>query len=289
MSTMPGTTSQPHDFRGAARGESAPREPGHTAAIDKAMTLYEVLRSAPEAVRLSELSRRTGFAKSTTHRVLAALTTAGMVTRLGHGYTAMPRSGEPAPATERRRDLLRRLAPFVADALIRTRLTASLAVLDGADVVFAHRVYSHDHVSSASDRTGRDRAHRTAAGRLLLARDLRTTCDAAPGWGLDTGEAARLNQELMLIHRRGFAIRRTAEIGCLAVALPVAPGEEPVALTVTGAVHLIDTERTLFRLRGIAAAVRAAPGATGITTGSRPEIAQVRESSGAREGRLTRH
>jgi IclR family transcriptional regulator, acetate operon repressor len=263
----------------AGEARPSPDGPGRTAAIDKAMILYGVLRSSAQALRLSELSRRTGLAKSTTHRLLAALTASGMVTRLGAGYTAAPRPGD-VRATDRRRDLLRRLAPFVCDAAIRTGLTASLAVLDGPDVVFTHRVYRHDTVHDggafASDHAGRDRAHRTAAGRLLLSHDLRTACDAAPGWGLAVGEAAQLNRELMRISRRGFAVRQAAGVGCLAVALPVDPGGQPIALTVRAGGRLPDPERTLFRLRGVVtAAVRATVGATNATTGTWPEIAQV--------------
>ncbi|MDT7725854.1 MAG: IclR family transcriptional regulator, regulon repressor [Actinomycetota bacterium] len=271
-------------------GPHTPNEAGRTAGIDRAMILYEMLRSTSEALRLSDLSRRAGLAKSTTHRLLGALTTSGMVTRVGVGYTAVQRPGDLAPATDRQQDLLRRLAPFVCDALIRTRLTTSLAVLDGPDVVFAHRVYSHDNVPSASDHTGRDRAHRTAAGRLLLSHDLRAACDAAPGWGLDADEAAQLNRELMRIRRCGFAIRETTNLSCLAVALPVDPGGQPIALTIKGRGPLIDTERTIFRLRGIVtAAVQTILGATSVTTGPSPEIAQVRMPSQSKEGQLAVH
>jgi DNA-binding IclR family transcriptional regulator len=284
------TISVPAAGRTGGQSRHMPNEPARTAAIGRAMILYEMLRATSEALRLSDLSRRTGLAKSTTHRLLGALTTSGMVTRVGVGYTAVQRPGDLAPATDRQQDLLRRLAPFVCDALIRTRLTASLAVLDGPDVVFAHRVYSHDNVPSPSDHTGRDRAHRTAAGWLLLSHDLRAACDAAPDWGLDADEAARLNRELMRIRRRGFAIRDTTDVSCLAVALPVDPGGRPIALTLKGRGPLIDTERTMFQLRGIVtAAVQTMLGATRVTTGSWPEIAQVRMPSQAREGQLAVH
>jgi hypothetical protein len=135
-----------------------------------------------------------------------------------------------------------------------------------------------------TDHTGRDRAHRTAAGGLLLSHDLRAACDSAPGWGLSADEAAQLNRDLMRSGRRGFATRETADVGCLAVTLPAAPGGMPIALTVKGSRRLIDYDRTLFRLRGIVTAVQVALGATSATSGSWPEISQVRLPSQAREG-----
>lgn len=230
-----------------------------TAAIDKTMMLYEALCSTPGALRLSDLSRRTGLAKSTTHRLLNALITSGLVTRLGVGYIAVPRPADAVRIKNRHRDLLRTLAPFVCDALNRTRCTASLAVLDGPDVVFAHRVYSHDNVPTPSDVSGRERAHLTAAGRLLLSCDARAARAAAREWALDAEEAARLDSELISIRQHGYATRVTPEIVCAAVILPIGVGGSPVALTVKGVGTAFDAERAVLQLRAVATTVRMAP------------------------------
>jgi predicted transcriptional regulator len=103
------------DLRTAERHE-------RMSAIDKAFVLYEALRSARGVMRLSDLSRRAGVPKSTTHRLLNSLVTSGLVVRTGAGYVARERPGvvpAPEPAKEQRK-LLRRLAPFAADLLART-------------------------------------------------------------------------------------------------------------------------------------------------------------------------
>jgi DNA-binding IclR family transcriptional regulator len=246
------------------------RDAGRSAAIDKTMILYEALRSVPEAQRLSDLSRRTGLAKSTAHRLLTALIASGMVTRIGVGYLAVARASDMVRADGRQQALLRRLAPFVCDALIRTRCTASLATLDGPDAVFAHRVYSHDNVPTPSDLTGREKAHLTAAGRLLLSCDLRAECGSERDWGLDAEQAARLEGELISIRRRGYAMRVTPQIICAAVVLPVDPDGPPVVLAAKGRGRISDAEYMVVQLRAVAAAVRSSLGGTDRRSANRP-------------------
>jgi DNA-binding IclR family transcriptional regulator len=225
---------------------------GRMAAIDKAFVLYELLSDTNRPMRLSDLSRRSGVPKSTTHRLLRALMASGQVVRFGVGYQAMERSGGARPAANGPRDLLRRLAPFVGDLMVRTRLTASLAVLQDTDVVFAHRVYGHDSARTPSDDSGRECAYRTAAGRLLLSHQLRAACDLAAEWGLAAGEAADLNRELVRIRHRRFSIGERVGIRCVAVRVPAGPGRPDIALTVKGEVGLVDQDRALFWLRKIA-------------------------------------
>ena len=237
-------------------GSSGDGPPSRTGAIDKTMILYDTLRSAHEPLRLSDLSRRTGLAKSTTHRLLNALTVSGLVARLGVGYIAAPRPEDAQRGTDRQRDVLRRLAPYVCDAVIRTRCTASLATLDGPEVVFAHRVYSHENVPTASDRSGRERAHLTAAGRLLLAGDLRTAAGVIRTWGLGGEEAVRLQNELLQISRRGYAVRMTPQLSCVAVELPVQRDRPRVALAIKGPARSAEIEQWLRVLRPLADAAR---------------------------------
>jgi DNA-binding IclR family transcriptional regulator len=238
------------------QGSSGDRGTSRTGAIDKTMILYDTLRSTPEPLRLSDLSRRTGLAKSTTHRLLSALTVAGLVARLGVGYIAVPRPEEAQRHTDRQRDVLRRLAPYVCDAVIRTRCTASLAALDGPDVVFAHRVYSHDNVPTPSDRAGRERAHLTAAGRLLLTGDLRAACGSAHEWGLDDEQTVRLENDLLQIRRRGFAVRTTPQVSCVAVTLALHRDRPRVVLTIKGSTRTADIEQWLQALRPLVGAAR---------------------------------
>ncbi|HET6298884.1 MAG TPA: helix-turn-helix domain-containing protein [Kribbella sp.] len=220
--------------------------------IENALVLYDSLRAAGPAMRLSDLSRSTGLPKSTTHRLLHALIASGLVVRFGVGYAAAERSGDSVSPADGRRDLLRGLAPFLGDLMVRTRLTASLAVLDGAEVVFVHRVYCHDNAPTPSDDSGRASAHRTASGRMLLAQHPRIACELAETWKLAPAEAAAVHCDLARIRRNQLAVVDAGGISCLALPVPVGPGCLPIVLAVKGKTGTFDHQRAQYWLRHIA-------------------------------------
>jgi DNA-binding IclR family transcriptional regulator len=212
--------------------------------IGKALMVFAALREGGVPMRLTELSVRTGIAKSTTHRMLCALTSAGLVARAGTHY----RPTRLDPPTAGHRDGLRRLAPFLGDLLVRTGMTASLAVLDGVEVEFVHRVYGHHHVWGPDD-ADRLPAHRSAAGRLLLAYDESAARNVIRLAELDTPEAAELGDDLLRIRRHGFA-ELTGPYGNTVLAVPLRLQKPPVvALVVEGAA---DRARALLWLRRVA-------------------------------------
>jgi DNA-binding IclR family transcriptional regulator len=221
--------------------------------VGKALSVFTALQDADMPLRLIELSARTGLAKSTTHRMLYALTSSGLVVRVGDCYQQARASSTP-PKSAACREIVRRLAPFVADLLVRTGMTASLALLDGIEVEFVHRVYGHHDVQCPSDRTGRAAAHRSAAGRVLLAYD-----DAAARgliWtaDLDPDEAADVGGDLIRIRQRGYTELTGAHGGtCLAVPLRL-PQLPTVALVVKGASGQVDSGRALVWLRRVSEA-----------------------------------
>jgi DNA-binding IclR family transcriptional regulator len=217
--------------------------------IGKALMVFAALREGGTPMRLTELSVRTGIAKSTTHRMLCALTSAGLVVRVGSHYqpapTAWPKSGA-------HRDVLRQVAPFLGDLLVRTGMTASLAVLDGAELEFVHRVYGHRHVWGPADDTGRMPAHLCAAGRLLLAYDETAARNLIRLADLGPSEAAELGGDLMRIRQRGFA-ELTGTDDAIGLAVPLRLPRPPVvALVVEGAGGPADRARALLWLRRVA-------------------------------------
>jgi DNA-binding IclR family transcriptional regulator len=223
-------------------------------AIEKALTLFVELQAMDGAVQLSELSRRTGLAKSTTHRLLSALAVAGVAVRAGSHYQIASRWRTDRPTVESdNRRLLHGLAPFLGDLAIRTRLTASIAVLRGTDVVFPHRVYGHDTGLTPNDDTDRAPAHLTAAGRLLLAYDEVTTRRVFEKLSPQSEEAAELSRSLWPIKRTHFAVD-TAQHGttCVAVPLHRNGGHSNVAFVVKGRSDRIDLDLVLHQLRGVA-------------------------------------
>ena len=226
--------------------------PHRDGAVGKALTLLTALRSTDGAVRLSELSRRTGLPKSTTHRVLHTLLAYNLVARVGQGYQAL---GPGEPPADRHERLLRRLAPFLGDVLRHTGQTASLAVLDGAQVVFPYRVHGHGDPWVPSDRSRRACAYDSAAGRLLMAFDPAAVERIAPALGMN--DRALLDGELARIKRAGWAARASSYgTTCVAVPIPGTPGRPQVAVAVRGLTVTMQVDRSLYWLRHIADVAR---------------------------------
>jgi DNA-binding IclR family transcriptional regulator len=228
------------------------RSEGRMAAIDKAMVLFGVMHRAGRPMGLSELSRRAGVAKSTTHRLLKAMLKSGMVSRSGAVYSVEDCGVVSAPipdaSTTRLKQDLRKFVPFICDLVAATRFTASLAVLRGTEVVFAHRTYGHSHVQTPSDDSGVACAYRTAAGRLLLSNDFRAACDVAYGQDIDV---ARFYDELAQIRRDRFAGAEHAGVTCVAVPFLTGAGLPATVLTVKGATSLVDRAQILAHLHRV--------------------------------------
>lgn len=221
-------------------------------AIEKALALLAELQAAGCAVRLSELGRRLDLPKSTAHRTLTILADAGLVIRSGNRYRAVFTRPGGSQNRSLDRETCWNLRPFVGDILVRTGLTASLAVLEDTDVAFVYRVYGHEDVRTPSDESGRACAYSSAAGRLLLAFDRVKTRAVTDSYGLGSGEAITLDQNLSKIKRHGFALRHGDGYSCVAIPLLVANGTWRVALTVRGKTSRIDFARTLYALRCVA-------------------------------------
>jgi len=224
---------------------------GSLGVIGKAFALLTVLQSASGAMRLSDLSRKTGLPKSTTHRMLNALQESEVVVRIGTGYKAARHSDDDVTGSYG--TFLSTLAPYLGDVLMRTGLTAGLAVLDDTEVVYLHRVHGHDDTRGSSDDPGRVRAYSTAAGRLLMAFDRAATQRIIEECRLGSDDAANLCRDLARIGRDRLAMMRTDQgATCIAVPLLGVHGYPRVALTATGSSRRVDPERVVSSLRRVA-------------------------------------
>jgi DNA-binding IclR family transcriptional regulator len=224
-------------------------------AVDKALAIHAALREGDIPMRLSEISRRTRMAKATAYRLLVSLISAGMVVKIDQHYL-VPYSmrGGDLPVDERNRKRLRALAPYLGDVLVRTGLTASLALLHGVDVLFPYHVFSHRDACTPADDLCRQPAVDTAAGRLLLAFDRRWRARDLANW-IGEEQAAELQADLMRIRRTRFAVRTTPE-GTTSVAVRFAlhADEHPVALAAKGCASTVAPAQVAAQLHQIAQA-----------------------------------
>jgi len=200
---------------------------------DRVLAVLKELARYPGGVGLEELTRVIGSPKPTVHRALGALRRAGLADQdvRGH-YVLGDEFLRMAFAHHEARPEHVRLRPVLEALARRFGETAHYAVLDGREVVYRAKV---DPPTGAVRLTsavgGRNPAHTTAVGKLLLTRQL-SSLTAVEAWIGDSPlerrtprthcSVAGLHRELEATRARGYGVDdQENESGVTCFALPV--------------------------------------------------------------------
>src|SRR3954467_2196780 len=195
--------------------QAPPPEGPATTSVDNALWLLQLIGER-RALRVAEAADLLGVARSTAHRLLAALRRRGFVTqdRPNGAYRPGPALYEIGLAAVSRIDIRRVARPVLEQLREETQETVSLAVLEGTTVRFLDCAESPRSVR-VGNRTGVVRpAHASAVGKAILAGLPDTDLDRRyPDGQLPPGGAPAaltdvdgLRVELAEIRRRGFAL-----------------------------------------------------------------------------------
>lgn len=252
----------------------APKTEGARAVgTHRVLAILVKLAGYPEGVSLDEMSRLLDSPKSTVHRGLAALRDLGLAAQDGRGrYLLGDEFLRLAFANHEARPDHLRIRPVLLRLVERCNETAHYAVLLDREVVYRAKI---DPPSGAVRLTstvgGRNPAHSTAVGKVLLAHALRD--DAAVRRWVDAGAvvrrtdhtitgAAELCAELARVRERGFAVDdQENELGVNCVAVPVflaSPTVPSGAVSVSGLTYrtpLQDLVEQIEQIRKIVATV----------------------------------
>ena len=122
------------------------------------------------SLTLSELARRAGIPVPTAHRLSRELVAGGALHRLDDGRYVIGRllweAGLLAPMQGRLRQVAE---PFLHDVYAATMATVHLAVRDGDEVLYLHRMQGRASVPIVSTVGSRLPMHATGVGKVLLA------------------------------------------------------------------------------------------------------------------------
>ncbi|WP_062432502.1 IclR family transcriptional regulator [Herbidospora daliensis] len=122
------------------------------------------------ALSLSEISRRTGFTLSTTHRLVNELRCWGALSRHADGkYTIGLRILELGTLAPQGGQLRETALPFLHDLQHATHANIHLGVPEGHDVIYVESLRARDTVPVPSRLGGRWPMHATGTGLVLLA------------------------------------------------------------------------------------------------------------------------
>lgn len=147
--------------------------------------LLSAFRPGDDALGVSELARRTGVPKSSTHRLTAHLVEQGLLEPAGRGRLRLAlKLFEIGQLAAAQRGLVDAARPFLADLREATRNTAHLAVLEGTEVVYLDILRGPDAPTLPSRVGGRFPAHATSVGKAILAFSDRAVVDEVVTAGL---------------------------------------------------------------------------------------------------------
>ena len=234
--------------------------------LGKAVALLRSFTVDDHMLSLAELTRRTGIAKTTVHRMTADLVSRRLLDRVDGGYRLSGGLFELGLLASVERTLLEMAMPFLQNLYERTHETVHLGVREGNEVVYVAKIGGHRQTSSPSRTGGHMPLHCTAIGKVLLAHaepDLRRAVLTGPLERRTPHTVIApglLRRQLSTVLQSGVAFEREeSRLGLLCAAAPVLVDDHGAvaAISVTGPV-------ACFRPEGHVSAVRAA--ATGLGT-----------------------
>ncbi|WP_251062529.1 MULTISPECIES: IclR family transcriptional regulator [unclassified Streptomyces] len=217
------------------RGEAGPTGAAGNRLVgsDRVLAVLGQLARYPDGVGLEELTRAIGSPKPTVHRALGALRRAGLAGQDARGrYVLGDEFLRMAFAHHEARPEHVRVRPVLEALAARFGETTHYAVLDGRQVVYRAKVDPPaGAVRLTSTVGGRNPAHATAVGKLLLAHRLRTL-EEVEAWIGDAPlvrrtprtvcTATALHRELRATRERGHGLDdQENETGVSCLALPV--------------------------------------------------------------------
>jgi DNA-binding IclR family transcriptional regulator len=221
---------------------------GGVQSVATALALLDCLASERE-LGITELSRRLGIAKSTTHRIVTTLLVNGYVQRVPEtrNYKLGLRLHELGELVASRNQLRDHALPLLEALRAQTGETVHLAVPEGPQMFYVERLESY-HGLRFSSRVARVRPiHLTSSGKAVAAFN-RAVADAAIGAGFTpkTHRSIRTKEQflncLAETRQRGYAYSiGEDEPGLASVAAPVldSTGVARAAISVAGPVTRI--------------------------------------------------
>jgi IclR family transcriptional regulator, blcABC operon repressor len=214
-------------------------------AVTRAAAILDVLaENGTVAAGPSELARRLGLPKSSIANICTALADAGLVRRVGTGFTLGRKLAELGGAYLTSVDLVQEFYDVCTELPAGSEETVQLAVLDGIEMTYLARHDGKQPVRLTSQIGRRLPASVTATGKAALASidetEVRRRYEGQALPALTARSLATLDallDELAVIRERGYSMddEETVEgVVCFGVSIPGRrPGEGPYAASIT--------------------------------------------------------
>lgn len=243
-----------------------------SSSLVRGLSLLELFSVSQPELSISEMARRSGIPKSTTHRLVNDLVAAGFLERGPSGMHLGLRLFELGHLVPTHRTLRELAIPYAHNLSEVTGLTCNLAVRDGHDIFYVEKISTPNLTVPHSRKGGRLPLHCTALGKAILAYSERSFVESVLSSPLPRRSPMTITDPELL--RRELAAVRTTKVaydveesqpGLFCVAAPVFARRNLLvgAISVTGATALTEAQR-------FSPAVRTTAMALSRTLGSRP-------------------
>jgi IclR family acetate operon transcriptional repressor len=227
--------------------------------VTRALSILETLVQAEDDLSIVQLQSRIPLALSTLHRILQTLVASGYVyqtdstKRYGLGYKLL----EVAESAKRhaRFRLGAVTHPVLKSLSMETGETTNLALIENDEVVYMDQVPGRHRVRMFTEIGHRAPVFCTGSGKAMLAGlpdpDLATVLNRltlTPSTQHTLTTIDRLQKELFLIRKRGFAIdNEEFELGvrCVAAAIVSGDGRPVAAISVSGPANRLTRARAM--------------------------------------------
>jgi DNA-binding IclR family transcriptional regulator len=221
--------------------------------VERALQLLGAFNQDERQLGLAELAERVGIPRPTAFRLLSTLEAQGFVRRIGTDYSLGFRCFVLGNVVKADLAIEREAIPFLEALRDATGETTQLGVLDGWQVVYVARVFSHLPVAYMRSRVGVILpAYCTGLGKALLAEqppeELERWCRTQQFPRLTPttlASADELLAELAAIRERGYALdrqEREAGVACIAAVVRDDTGAAVAAISAAGPVDRLPSE-----------------------------------------------
>lgn len=250
------------------------RQSAGQSALMRIVRLLDAFEPDTPVLTVGQLARRAGLPPATAYRIVAELTSLGLLERDARGVRVGVRLWEIASRAPRALGLREAAMPFMEDLHAAIRQHTQLGVLEGHEVLFIERLSARNAVINITKIGGRLPVHASSSGLVLLAyadRDLQEEVLASPMRRYTRStltEPAEVRRLLASVRQRGFvACDGFIHPDAMGIAVPVRgpAGNVVAALGVVvpakGAEPMTHVPALVTAARGIFRAMGAGPSA----------------------------
>jgi len=242
----------------------ATQDGGAVSSLSRGLVLLDLFSGVDRELSISEMARRSGIPKSTTHRLVNDLIGWGALERGPHGVRLGVRLFELGTLVTTPSTLRELAVPYAHNLNEVTHLTCNLAVREGTEIIYIEKISSRTLTVPHSRLGGRAALHATALGKAILAFsdpefiETVLSSELVAKTTKTITSPVTLRRELASIHESKVAYDvEESKLGMFCVAAPVFARRDVVvgAISVTGATALAEAQHFAPAVRTTAMAL----------------------------------